>query len=640
MKPLSQLRRRVGAATAATVLVATGLGIGAPPAAAQSPCGDAPDGYNVIVSNAAVITGTSGNDFICAGDADNTINSKKGDDIIFGRAGNDTIDAGPGADVIEGGGGDDLLIGGKKADADTILGGAGNDILRGLGGDDSLDGGSGNDTLQGGSGDDTLNGGKGNDLLKGKPGKDTINGHDGADNLQGGGGNDILNGGPGDDGLAGGPGQDLLDGEDGADRLRGNAGADSLFGQAGDDKLRGGSGDDILNGGAGNDDIDGQTDTDEADGGADIDTCIAETTINCELPAEDSDGDGVPDANDNCVNDPNADQADDDGDGIGDVCEPDTDGDGVDDDNDNCIDDPNADQADSDGDGIGDVCDPEGPDTDMDGLDDTTEDIDPATNPTTFNADRFASLTSSTGGWTAGGTASVSITGTAQMFSCDINADGNLDRLQEGGGGGFEGSCSLTTAPLEVGDMITVTDDTNGAVKTLTISLTITKVERWSEMVFGTAAAGAEVEVIAKSTTGDSAPVTTTADGAGNWVADFSSLPFNIDVLNGALAATASTADAEADVEELGFEITHAGVEFEAATGVVSPSDQFDWAPGATVTVQHLDTDSTVIEELTVVTDAVTGAWSVTLTGPFAAGQRIEVTDDTVMDPAFVIPVV
>ena len=638
MKSTFFLRRRVGAATAATVLVATGLGIGAPPAAAQSsPCGDAPDGYNVIVSDDAVITGTNGNDFICAGSGDNTIKSKKGDDIIFGRAGDDTIDAGPGDDVIDGGGGDDLLIGGKTTGADTILGGVGNDILRGLGGDDSLDGGAGNDTLQGGTGDDTLNGGKGDDLLKGKPGKDTINGNDGLDNLQGGGGDDILNGGAGDDGIAGGPGQDLLDGQDGADRMRGNAGDDSLFGQAGDDKLRGGGGDDILNGGAGNDDIDGQKDTDEADGGADTDTCLAETTINCELPAEDTDGDGVPDANDNCIDDPNGDQADDDGDGIGDVCEPDTDGDGVDDDNDNCVDDPNADQADGDGDGIGDVCDPMGPDTDMDGLDDTTETIDPATNPTTFNADRFASLTSTTGGWTAGGTASVSITGTAQMFSCDINAAGNLDSLDDGGVG-FEGQCDLAITPLEVGDVITVTDDTNGAVKTLTISLTINKVERWSEMVFGEAAPGADVEVIAKSTTGDSSPLMVTADASGNWVADFSALPFNIDVADGTLAATASTADAEDDTEGLGFTISHAGVEF--AAGVVSPVDQFDWAPGATVTVVHLDTDSTVIETMMVVTDATTGAWSVTMTGPFAPGQRIEVTDDIVMDPTFIIPIV
>jgi hypothetical protein len=59
---------------------------------------------------------------------------------------------------------------------------------------------------------------------------------------------------------------------------------------------------------------------------------------------DDSDGDDVFDADDNCVATPNADQTDSDGDGVGDAC-------------DNCVDDDNDDQADLDGDGVGDVCD-------------------------------------------------------------------------------------------------------------------------------------------------------------------------------------------------------------------------------------------------------------------------------------------
>jgi hypothetical protein len=50
-------------------------------------------------------------------------------------------------------------------------------------------------------------------------------------------------------------------------------------------------------------------------------------------------------AADNCPDDPNPDQADDDGDGVGDAC-------------DNCPQDPNPGQEDTDGDGIGDACDP------------------------------------------------------------------------------------------------------------------------------------------------------------------------------------------------------------------------------------------------------------------------------------------
>jgi hypothetical protein len=76
----------------------------------------------------------------------------------------------------------------------------------------------------------------------------------------------------------------------------------------------------------------------------------------------DGDADGVPDASDNCPNAPNADQLDSDGDGIGDICDstplPDRDADGVSDDTDNCPDAANPDQADADGDGLGDVCDP------------------------------------------------------------------------------------------------------------------------------------------------------------------------------------------------------------------------------------------------------------------------------------------
>ncbi|MDW3646373.1 MAG: thrombospondin type 3 repeat-containing protein [Bacteroidia bacterium] len=71
----------------------------------------------------------------------------------------------------------------------------------------------------------------------------------------------------------------------------------------------------------------------------------------------DSDGDGVNDDVDNCPDTPNPDQADLDGDGQGDVCDPDDDGDGVNDDVDNCPVTANADQADADGDGVGDACD-------------------------------------------------------------------------------------------------------------------------------------------------------------------------------------------------------------------------------------------------------------------------------------------
>ncbi len=69
---------------------------------------------------------------------------------------------------------------------------------------------------------------------------------------------------------------------------------------------------------------------------------------------------------DNCPGVENADQADRDGDGIGDLCDAcpddpnnDTDGDGICDDVDNCPLDPNNDQADANQNGFGDLCDPD-----------------------------------------------------------------------------------------------------------------------------------------------------------------------------------------------------------------------------------------------------------------------------------------
>ncbi len=100
-----------------------------------------------------------------------------------------------------------------------------------------------------------------------------------------------------------------------------------------------------------------------------------------QITPDDKDGDGIPDANDDCptVFNPirpvdNGKQADFDGDGLGDVCDPcpldanttqcsgsnpnDADGDGVPNATDNCPAVKNPDQKDTDGDGKGDACDP------------------------------------------------------------------------------------------------------------------------------------------------------------------------------------------------------------------------------------------------------------------------------------------
>jgi hypothetical protein len=72
----------------------------------------------------------------------------------------------------------------------------------------------------------------------------------------------------------------------------------------------------------------------------------------------DLDGDGIPNDQDNCPLVSNPNQADMDGDGIGDACDPDIDGDGIPNELDNCPLHHNPDQSDRDGDGLGDLCDP------------------------------------------------------------------------------------------------------------------------------------------------------------------------------------------------------------------------------------------------------------------------------------------
>lgn len=90
---------------------------------------------------------------------------------------------------------------------------------------------------------------------------------------------------------------------------------------------------------------------------------LMETTIPlpASIPANpnlaDTDGDSVPDAEDNCPQLSNPDQTDVDLDGVGDAClPPDSDGDEITDAADNCPEVFNPDQTDSNGDGVGDAC--------------------------------------------------------------------------------------------------------------------------------------------------------------------------------------------------------------------------------------------------------------------------------------------
>jgi uncharacterized repeat protein (TIGR01451 family) len=109
---------------------------------------------------------------------------------------------------------------------------------------------------------------------------------------------------------------------------------------------------------------------------------VATISIGQPCPA-DTDGDGIPDASDNCPSVFNPGQGNQDGDGNGDACDSDMDGDGVPNGTDNCNGAVNPGQEDFNADGVGDACD----DTDGDGVVDGSDNCIFVINPTQANAD-------------------------------------------------------------------------------------------------------------------------------------------------------------------------------------------------------------------------------------------------------------
>ena len=86
-------------------------------------------------------------------------------------------------------------------------------------------------------------------------------------------------------------------------------------------------------------------------------TEIGATIESIEVIDPDTDADGILDVSDNCIENPNPDQSDNDGDLAGDACDVDDDNDGVMDETDNCQFNANPAQSNNDNDGLGDACD-------------------------------------------------------------------------------------------------------------------------------------------------------------------------------------------------------------------------------------------------------------------------------------------
>ena len=206
--------------------------------------------------------------------------------VLSGQFGNDTLVGGIGANILQGGDGDDVLIGGLGADdlrgdggIDTVsyVGSDGTTANRAIGVTVALGAGGAQTTVsetgteaEGDklTGIENVVGSQFNDAITGNELDNILRGHRGNDTLLGGAG--TYNGAAGTamtTALANttlGQGADVLLGDDGNDLLRGGVGEDNLDGGAGNDTLEGGGDRDLLAGGDGNDILRGDTSTDTA----------------------------------------------------------------------------------------------------------------------------------------------------------------------------------------------------------------------------------------------------------------------------------------------------------------------------------------------------------------------------------------
>jgi Ca2+-binding RTX toxin-like protein len=281
---------------------------------------------------------------LIGGDGSDTLTGNYGDNDLQGGAGQDMLTGNLGADILDGGAQRDTVSYADRTSASTGvtvgIGGGANDGEPGEGDDvranvENVTGGAGPDRLTGDLGANLLDGGAGDDEILGGGGSDSdysaaspcgagavlIEAYSAG--LIGGSGNDHLVGGQGTDKLVGGEGNDRLEG--GGDEDAAVSQAESNVCSTWSGRLDGGPGADLLSAFDGSPDP-AAPESDDLRCGADPDSYVADVgddtiDFDCETNA-DPDEDGIPVAADNCPAVSNSDQANTDGDALGDACDP------------------------------------------------------------------------------------------------------------------------------------------------------------------------------------------------------------------------------------------------------------------------------------------------------------------------------
>ena len=171
----------------------------------------------------------SANDFVNAGDGDNTLFLGEGFSVSIVGAGNNTIYGGSASDIVNAGDGNNILYLGEGVN--VAVSGLGNNMIYAGAADDVIKAGDGNNTIYAAEGHNFVWTGKGNDLIYAGAGDDVIFSGAGNDTIYAGEGNNFISAGIGEDTVCAGSGRDRFE-------LTKGLGAVTIIGFGIDDTLR------------------------------------------------------------------------------------------------------------------------------------------------------------------------------------------------------------------------------------------------------------------------------------------------------------------------------------------------------------------------------------------------------------------